>query len=106
MRLTISDNVVVRDLAGEAVLLHLGTGTYFGLDSLGTRIWHHLAEHQSTEAIVPLLLREFDVNERQLRLDLEALVAQLLAQRLLIATEVNGEAPGTAGQQVNSGHED
>jgi len=24
---------VVRDLAGEAVLLHLGTGTYFGLDS-------------------------------------------------------------------------
>lgn len=87
MRLTIPDDVVVRDLAGEAVLLHLGTGTYFGLDSVGTRIWHHLAEHQSTEAIVPLLLQEFDVNERQLRLDLEALVTQLLAQRLLIAAD-------------------
>ena len=48
MRLTIPEDVVVRDLAGEAVLLHLGTGTYFGLDTVGTRIWHLLAEHQST----------------------------------------------------------
>jgi len=87
MRVAIRDNVVVRDLAGEAVLLHLGTCTYFGLDSVGTRIWHHLAEHRSTEAIVPLLLQEFDVDEQQLRLDLEALVTQLLAQGLLIAAD-------------------
>lgn len=87
MRVTIPDDVVVRDLAGEAVLLHLSTGTYFGLDPVGTRIWHCLAEHQSTEAILPLLLQEFDVDEHQLRLDLEALVAQLLAQRLLIAAD-------------------
>ncbi len=87
MRLTIPEDVMVRDLAGEAVLLHLGTGTYFGLDSVGTRIWHLLAEHQSTAAVVPLLLQEFDVNEHQLRLDLEALVTQLLAQRLLIEAD-------------------
>ena len=85
MRLTIPEDVMVRDLGGEAVLLHLGTGTYFGLDSVGTRIWHLLAEHQSTEAVIPLLLQEFDVDERKLRLDLEALVTQLLAQRLLIS---------------------
>ena len=87
MRVTIPDDVVFRDLAGEAVLLHLGTGTYFGLDAVGTRIWHRLAEHQSTEAIAPLLLQEFDVDEQRLRLDLEALVEQLLAQRLLIAVD-------------------
>jgi hypothetical protein len=85
MRLTIPEDVMVRDLGGEAVLLHLGTRTYFGLDAVGTRIWHLLAEHQSTESVVPLLLQEFDVDERQLRLDLEALVTQLLAQRLLIS---------------------
>ncbi len=87
MRIAIPDDVVVRDLAGEAVLLHLGTGTYFGLDSVGTRIWHRLAEHQSTESIVPLLLQEFDVDEHKLRLDLDALVAQLLEQGLLIAVD-------------------
>ncbi len=87
MRLTIPDDVMVRDLASEAVLLHLGTGTYFGLDSVGARIWHLLAEHQSTEAVVPLLLQEFDVDERQLRQDLDALYTQLLEQGLLIAAD-------------------
>lgn len=86
-QLTIPDDVVFRDLAGEAVLLHLGTGTYFGLDPVGTRIWLHLAEHHSTESVVPLLLQEFEVGEAQLRLDLDALVAQLLEQRLLIASD-------------------
>ena len=87
MRVTIPDHVMVRDLAGEAVVLHLGTGTYFGLDSVGTRIWHRLAERRSTEAIVPLLLQEFDVDEERLRSDLDALVTQLLAQRLLVEAD-------------------
>jgi hypothetical protein len=87
MRVTIPDHVMVRDLAGEAVVLHLGTGTYFGLDSVGTRIWHRLAERRSTEAIVPLLLQEFDVDEERLRSDLHALVTQLLAQRLLVEAD-------------------
>jgi len=87
MRVTIPDNVVVRDLAGEAVLLHLGTSTYFGLDAVGTRIWHLLEECQSTEDTVAVLLQEFDVDEQQLRPDLEALLAQLLAHRLLIPVD-------------------
>ncbi|MFA5915497.1 MAG: PqqD family protein [Burkholderiales bacterium] len=87
MRVTIPDDVVARDLAGEAVLLHLGSGTYFGLNAVGTRIWHLLGEHRSTEAVVPLLLQEFDVDEHLLRRDLESLLAQLLAKQLLIAAE-------------------
>jgi hypothetical protein len=87
MRVSVSEDVVARDLAGEAVLLHLGTGTYFGLNAVGTRIWHLLAEHQSTEAVLPLLLQEFDTDELQLRRDLDALVAQLLAKQLLVAAD-------------------
>lgn len=87
MRVVVSDDVVARDLAGEAVLLHLGTGTYFGLNAVGTRFWHLLAEHHSTEAVLPLLLLEFDADEQQLRRDLDALVVQLLAKQLLVAVE-------------------
>ena len=85
MRVANPDDVVVRDLDGEVELLHLGTGTYFGLDPVGTRIWHLLTEHHSADAVVPLLLREFDVDEGVLRQDIEALVARLLAKGLLIA---------------------
>jgi hypothetical protein len=87
MRVTVSGEVVVRDLGGEAILLDLDTSTYFGLDAVGTRIWHLLAEHQSTDTIVPLLLQEFDVDEHQLRLDVDTLVMQLLEKRLLIAAD-------------------
>lgn len=87
MRLRIPENVVARDLAGEAVLLHLGTGMYFGLDAVGARMWQLLAEQQSTEAAIPLLLQEFDVDEDLLRRDLDALVAQLLADGLLLALD-------------------
>lgn len=87
MRVKVSDDVVARDLAGEAILLDLATSTYFGLDAVGARIWQLLGEHQSTEAIVPLLLQEYDVSEPQLRQDLDKLVQQLLAKKLLIATD-------------------
>lgn len=84
MRVAVPEDVVVRDLADEAILLDLDTGNFFGLDVVGTRIWHLLAEYRSTEAIVPLILQEFDVDERELRRDLEALITQLLTKRLLI----------------------
>jgi hypothetical protein len=34
----VPDDVLFRDLDGEAVILNLRTGTYFGLDELGTRM--------------------------------------------------------------------
>ena len=58
MRLRIADDVVVRDLAGESVLLNLSTGTYFGLDAVGTRLWHLIAEHGSTTLVLIILLTE------------------------------------------------
>lgn len=86
-RLRVPDEVIVRDLAGEALLVHLGTGTYFGLDATGTRIWHLLAEHGAREKVVALMLQEFDVPEAQLRRDLDALVSQLLEKGLLAAAK-------------------
>jgi len=83
MRFRIADDVVFRDLAGESVLLNLGTGTYFGLDAVGTRLWHLLKEQGSATAAVATLQSEYDVDERRLRQDVEALISQLLAKGLL-----------------------
>ena len=81
----ISDDVVFRDLAGEAVILNLATGTYFGLDGVGSRIWHLLAEHGSTERIIEALLAEYQVEEPQLRRDLDDLTVQLMDKGLVRA---------------------
>jgi hypothetical protein len=85
MRLRISDDVVFQDLAGEAVILDLATGTYFGLDPVGTRIWHLLAEHGGLEPVVAALLAEYDVPEGELRRDLAALLDELRDRGLVRA---------------------
>jgi Coenzyme PQQ synthesis protein D (PqqD) len=83
MRFHIADDVVFRDLAGESVLLNLSTGTYFGLDAVGTRLWNLIAEHGSTASVIETLLAEYDVDALRLQKDVEALIDQLLAKGLL-----------------------
>jgi hypothetical protein len=83
MHLRIADDVVFRDVAEESVLLNLTTGTYFGLDAVGTRLWHILAEHGSTASVIDTLLAEYDVDGPRLQKDAEALIDQLLAKGLL-----------------------
>ena len=83
MTIKISDDVVFRDLAGEAVILNLATGTYFGLDKVGTRIWHVLAEHGAKDKVIEVLLGEYEVEEGQLRSDVEHLIQQLSDKGLI-----------------------
>jgi hypothetical protein len=83
MRLRIADDVVSRNLADETVLLKLDTGTYFGLDAVGTRLWHLVAEHGSTAQVIASLLAEYDVDAPRLQQDVTALIDHLLAKGLL-----------------------
>jgi len=83
LRLRVADNVVFRSLADESVLLNLDTGTYFGLDAVGTRLWNLVAEHGSTSLAIDTLLAEYDVDAPRLQNDVTALIDQLLAKRLL-----------------------
>ncbi len=84
MHFHIADNVVFRELGSEAVILNLNTGTYFGLDAVGTRLWNLVAEHGSTSSAIQILLAEYDVEEPRLKKDVETLIDQLLAKGLLI----------------------
>jgi hypothetical protein len=92
MNVRIPDDVVFRDLAGEAVILNLATGTYFGLDAVGTRIWHLLAEHGSVERVVEIVLSEYDVDEARLRRDVDALTSEL-RDRGLVSIDAGAPPP-------------
>lgn len=81
--LVVNSDVLFRDLDGEAVLLHLESGKYYGLDEVGTRIWHLLAEHASVSAVFDRLLEEYEVEPGTLERDLCALVGDLVRQDLL-----------------------
>jgi hypothetical protein len=82
---SISKDVVFRDLSGEAVLLNLATGTYFGLNETGTRMWNLLREHGSTEKTLEAILNEYQIDRERAQSDLQGLVDQL-RERGLIST--------------------
>jgi len=94
MKIQVSGDVVTRDLAGEAVLLDLASGTYFGLDEIGTRIWQLLGEHGSPERVVAALLAEYEVEEATLRADLDRLIGELHQKGLVRIDEAQDREAG------------
>jgi hypothetical protein len=75
--------VLMRQLGDEAVLLHLGTETYFGLDEIGTRFWRALIERPSVEAAFEALRDLYDVDGDDLQRDLTAFLDELVDHGLL-----------------------
>lgn len=70
-------HVLVRQLAGESVLLNLQTERYFGLDEVGTRMWTHLTSSVSIEAAYQNLLEEYEVEGKVLRRNLSDLLDRI-----------------------------
>ena len=77
------------DLEGEAVLLDINTGLYYGLSSVGARIMTMLKEPVRVSSIVETLLQEYDVDVHQLRSDIIGFLLEM-EDRKLIQT-LNGE---------------
>lgn len=74
---TCSPDVASRVLDGEAVLLDLVSGKYFGLDPVGSRVWELLAGGARVGELRAALLREYDAPEAVLAQDLDDLLGTL-----------------------------
>lgn len=68
-----------------AVLLHLDSGAYFGLDHVGTLVWEYLqAEAPATLSdLVAVVADRYEVDVEQCRRDLAALIAELQSEGLI-----------------------
>lgn len=85
-RVTLSQNALFQDIAGDGVILDLASASYFGLDGVGVRFWKLLQEDGSVRRAYDVLLAEYEVEPSLLEKDLEALVAQL-AEAGLVTVE-------------------
>jgi hypothetical protein len=83
LRVAVPADVMVQEVAGEAVLLNLKTERYFGLDEVGTIVLRSLTTAPTIQAAFERLLDEFDVQADQLRHDLNDLLETLVAHGLV-----------------------
>lgn len=83
-RFTVSEDVVAREVGGEMVLLDLNSGQYFGLDSVGGRIWELLSERPHTlKELCDTIEAEFEAPRERIESDLKALATDLRNQELI-----------------------
>ena len=91
----IPEEVLFQEVSGETVLLDLASESYFGLDSVGTRIWALLKEDKSVGQVLDALLEEYEVDRGTLEADLEELLDKLLAAGLIQAQASDRASPGS-----------
>jgi hypothetical protein len=81
----LSPDVVFRDLDGEAVILDLASGTYFGLNEVGTRVWRLVDEGREASQITDIVAHEYQADRATIARDVERLLEELRTRRLIVA---------------------
>ena len=82
-----SDSPLSSELDGETVLLHVDTGTYHGLDAIGTRIWTLIERPTKVSALCDTLCEEFDVEREPCERDVVSFLESLKEAELVSITE-------------------
>ena len=91
-RVVASDEQVHTSLGDEAVILGLQDGVYYGLDSVGARVWSLLVAPRRVSEIVAVVTEEFDVGPERCEHDVLALLAELAERRLIREVSDGGHA--------------
>ncbi len=82
-RIVLSSDQVSCDLAGEAAIVNLKNGVYYGLDPVGARVWNLLRAPVTFAQVLDALLDIYEVERLTLEADVRAFVNQLAEQGLV-----------------------
>jgi len=81
--LVLPENVLIRQVDDEVVLLDLDSEKYFAVDGAGAQFLHRLVEFGTIANAAEVLTTEFDASIDVLVDDLQSLTASLLSKGLL-----------------------
>jgi hypothetical protein len=71
------------ELEGEAAILGLANGIYYGLDLIGAKVWSLLQQPRTIDEIRDAVLQEYEVEPERCQSDLLALLERLRAEGLI-----------------------
>ena len=73
------------------MVLDSKSGSYYGLNEVGLRIFELAQEGATVEQTVTTLLQEFDVEEERLRQDITAFLDNMINRKLIEVTTPGNE---------------
>lgn len=85
-KVKISDKIVYQKVEDETVLLDLENGSYYGLNSVGSRIWELLSEKQEIQSVFDSMIKDYEVKPEKLQQDILSLLHKLRTKGLIEVT--------------------
>lgn len=79
-----SPNQISSDIEGESVILNLKSGTYFGLNEVGSRVWQLIQSQRHFRDISATLCHEYAVDADVCDRDLLTLLVELFNAGLIL----------------------
>ena len=71
------------DLNGEAVILSMKNGKYYGLNEVGRSIWNVIKDPTNLEEIQARVMREYEVDEETCRLEVSSFLQKMFCEGLI-----------------------
>jgi coenzyme PQQ synthesis protein D (PqqD) len=81
--ITAAPGQVSSTVEGEAVILNMETGVYYGLNPVGAWVWDAVQTPRTVSSLIDGLIAEFEVEADQAQQDLTALLEDLAAASLV-----------------------
>ena len=95
-RFRLNEPTVIADVIdGEAVIMNLERGSYYGLDQVGADIWRSILAGWSTEEIATAMSERLAVARERARADVERITREMLEEDLIVAASGDRAADGS-----------
>ena len=71
-------DMISAEIGGEAIMMSIEKGAYFGLNPVATRIWDLLEQPKTIAELVQAITDEYDVSVEQAAADVQEFVADMI----------------------------
>jgi hypothetical protein len=79
-RVTRHPDMISAEIGGEAVMMSIEKGAYFGLNPIATRIWDLIEQPKSVAELIAVISAEYEVSDAQCAADVQEFVADMIAR--------------------------
>ncbi len=84
MKYQLTSHQIASKVAGEVVILNYNKGVYYGLDSVGAVVWDRLEKGpQTIDYLCETVSGEYDIDMSTCKDDIDALLKDLIAEKLV-----------------------
>lgn len=73
-----NENIIASDIDDEKVMMSIEKGYYYGLDSVGSRVWDLIDKSMKVSDLVDELMMKYDVERETCEEDVMAFLGELL----------------------------